>query len=411
MDRMAFVIAILALLLHLTPAIASDDPEPRWPRFEMQEIDTTLGIGYGVLLVDVDGDGKRDIVVVDKDRILWYQNPTWKRRVILQGMTLADNVAIAAHDIDRDGKLDFAIAAAWKGLNPKTEGTLHWLQQGKALDDPWTLHRIGAEPTAHRIRFLDLEGAGQPQLVVGPLLGRKSTQKENWLDDAARLLAYRIPKDPVRDPWTMETLDASMHVLHNFWPLPAERGKGLDVLTASYEGVSLISHDMSGAWKRSQLGAGNQDKPQSNRGSSEIKPGRRGDARFLATIEPFHGHQVVIYSQPRSPGIPWIRQVIDEQLKWGHAVWTADLDGDGADELIIGVRDDKSQTPGERCGVRIYRPADTDMNKWSRLILDDGGIACEDLAAADLDGDGKIDIVAVGRRTQNLRIYWNKGTQ
>ena len=43
--------------------------------------------------------------------------------------------------------------------------------------------------------------------------------------------------------------------------------------------------------------------------------------------------------------------------------------------------------------------------------LDLGGVAVEDLAAADLNGDGRIDIVAVGRATHNVRIYWNEGTK
>ena len=40
--------------------------------------------------------------------------------------------------------------------------------------------------------------------------------------------------------------------------------------------------------------------------------------------------------------------------------------------------------------------------------IDQDGMACEDLKVADLDGDGKKDIIAAGRSTKNLRIYWNK---
>jgi len=35
-------------------------------------------------------------------------------------------------------------------------------------------------------------------------------------------------------------------------------------------------------------------------------------------------------------------------------------------------------------------------------------MACEDLKLADLDGDGWQDIIAAGRSTQNLKVYWNK---
>ncbi len=37
------------------------------------------------------------------------------------------------------------------------------------------------------------------------------------------------------------------------------------------------------------------------------------------------------------------------------------------------------------------------------------GVAVEDLTAADLNGDGRIDLIAVGRKTKNLRVYWNEG--
>jgi hypothetical protein len=41
-------------------------------------------------------------------------------------------------------------------------------------------------------------------------------------------------------------------------------------------------------------------------------------------------------------------------------------------------------------------------------VVDDGGIGCEDLVAADLDGDGRVDLLAGGRSTHNVVIYWNR---
>jgi hypothetical protein len=186
----------------------------------------------------------------------------------------------------------------------------------------------------------------------------------------------------------------------------------MDVLAASYEGVSLLKHDKDNKWTSKRLGQGNQDNPSSNRGSSEIKQGKLKNGKpFLATIEPWHGNQVVVYTPPKDDNDKalWDRHVLDDKLKWGHAVWCADLDGDGGDELIIGVRDNLSDKPGEKCGVRVYKALNEDGTKWERHLIDEGGVAVEDLAAADLAADGRIDIVAVGRQTHNVRIYWNEG--
>jgi hypothetical protein len=41
-------------------------------------------------------------------------------------------------------------------------------------------------------------------------------------------------------------------------------------------------------------------------------------------------------------------------------------------------------------------------------VIEDGGVGTEDLVAADLDGDGDQEIIAGGRSTHNVRIYWNR---
>jgi hypothetical protein len=403
-----------AAVLSLGLAPADPPAPPAFPTFEMKEIAKDLGIGYAVLPVDLNADGKTDLVVVDKDRVVWYENPTWKQRVIIKGQTKPDNVCIAAADIDGDGELDLALGADWRPFDSKTGGTLQWLKRGKTLDDPWTLYPIAEEPTVHRIRFADLDGGGKPALVVAPIMGRDSTKEKNWMDGSpVRLLAFRIPKDPTKDRWTPEVIDESLHVVHNIYPIPAARRRtGMDLLTASYEGVNLFARD-GVKWVKHPIGEGNQDNPNGSRGSSEVKQGTLKNGRpFIATIEPWHGNQVVVYTPPADADKgPWDRHVLDDKLKWGHAVWCADLDGDGGDELIVGVRDNLSDKPGEKCGVRIYKATDDTGAKWERHLLDEGGVAVEDLAAADLDGDGRIDIVAVGRATQNARIYYNRGAK
>jgi hypothetical protein len=173
----------------------------------------------------------------------------------------------------------------------------------------------------------------------------------------------------------------------------------------------VLSRDPAGRWTRRHLGAGNQDKPKSNRGASEVKLGRFKDGRrYIATIEPWHGHQVVVYTPPADKGEGlWTRTVIDDQLRWGHAVWCADLTGDGDDELVIGVRDPLNDKV--RSGVNVYKATrDGDGRlRWHKQVVDNGGVAVEDLAAADLNGDGRIDLVAVGRQSHNVKVYWNEG--
>jgi hypothetical protein len=57
----------------------------------------------------------------------------------------------------------------------------------------------------------------------------------------------------------------------------------------------------------------------------------------------------------------------------------------------------------------VLHPLDSDGEKWEKHILDAKGLGSEDLICADLNGDGRIDIIGVGRSTKNVKIYWNEG--
>lgn len=395
------------LLLTIIPAV---DPAG-FPRFETQEIAKDLKIGYAVITADVNGDKKSDIVVVDKERVVWYENPRWKVHTIITGKTKPDNVCIAAADIDGDGQIDFVLGAGWRPADTTTPGTLQWLKRGKTLDEEWSVCPIPCdEPTVHRVQVADLDGSGKPQIIMAPLQGKGSSAKGNWTDGRpVRIMSFAIPKEPEKaESWKSVVIDEAMHVIHNLVPSPD--GKG--ILVCSYEGVHLVlcvqQVGTPHKWYRSTLHEADQRNPKASRGASEIAATGKAAQPLIGTVEPWHGNTIVAYTDRGRT-----RHVIDDQLRWGHAIKFSDLDGDGIDELIAGIRDNPNQKAGdkftEKCGVRIYRNTDGKGEKWERMLLDEGGVAVEDLTVADLNGDGKPDIVAVGRATGNCRIYWNKG--
>jgi hypothetical protein len=238
-------------------------------------------------------------------------------------------------------------------------------------------------------------------------------------DVGVRLAFYRVPQPPTAEPWKPIVIDDSLTVLHGLCIVDWDHGGRDDILTASFEGVHLYQSQGQGdgspiakkrdwepdklSWKKIRLGTGEQTDP-TKRGSSEVTLGRLGsnEHRFLATIEPWHGDKVVVYTPGPTPEALWQREVIDATFNEGHALICADLDGDHKDEIIAGYR-------GKGASLYIYHCQDSVGKKWERITLDEGDMAASGLDVADINGDGRPDIIAVGTATSNIKWYENLG--
>lgn len=155
--------------------------------------------------------------------------------------------------------------------------------------------------------------------------------------------------------------------------------------------------------QKTRLASGEQVDP-AKRGSSEIVVGRVGHkmGRFLATIEPWHGDKVVVYTPGPDAHIPWQRTVIDATFNEGHALICADVDADGDDEMVAGYR-------GKGQSLYIYDYVGSMQTKWKRIPLDEGDMAASGLDAADINADGHLDIICVGTASSNIKWYENLG--
>lgn len=398
-------IAALPVILFLSQ-IETVGAQEQTPRFRAVEIDSKIEIGYGLAIADVDGDKKPDIILVDKTQVVWYRNPTWEKFLISSNLTKLDNVCVAAADIDGDGKAEIAVGAGWNPSDTVNSGAVFYLIPQADRTKLWQPVELPHEPTVHRMHWIRKPGK-KFELVVAPLHGRGN---ENGVGKSVRILSYQIPGDP-HEPWATEMVNESLtlHMSHNLEVVNWTGDPGDQLLLAAREGIFHLVRKGAG-WRSEQL-AGKTGQENGFAGAGEVRTGKSGEGRaFVASVEPMHGNQLVVYTPPavNDSKADWQRHVLDSSLKEGHALGCADFLGGGRDQVVVGWRGKNAEG---RVGIKMFIPLDKEGTQWRQALVDDNEMACEDLRVADLDGDGKPDIVAAGRATKNVKIYFNLGVQ
>jgi hypothetical protein len=410
------ICSLLAALLLAAPAPA-DEPL----KFERIVIDDDFPGGYQVEVVDVNGDKKPDIVALGGSTLAWYENPSWKKRIITKGDLPADIISSATADLDGDGKAEIAVACDF-AMNTPTRGKLVLAVQGPTVDDKWTFKPIGDVPSIHRLRWGDLDGDGKDELIVAPIFGPKA-KPPTFDQDTATLFSLHPQEPPPREDlgtgagkagrfrWPGMRAFAPRPVIHAIEVAPRRRrfpagagpmmgaggpdklGGRATVYMANNLGVTEVGLFHPGAVREDgavdRIPGASGKAPK--RGSSEVHRGFFADNRmFLATIDPWHGSEVAISIEGPN-GAFGTRTVIDNTLDDGHALWVADVDGDGNDEIFAGHR-------GKDARVSVYR---FDGKRWSRTVLDPA-LTAQDLRGGDIDGDGRPDVVAIGGKSHNV---------
>jgi hypothetical protein len=370
--------------------------------FVAHDIDANFRGGYSVSVADFNKDGKPDVIAnsLAVSELAWYENPTWERHVIAPETQQIVNQAMA--DIDGDGIPEVAFQSSF-AMQPANSAGLNWIARHNGDPrQPWKVEKIDQFPTSHHIAWADLDGDGKKELINAPLLGETSAAP-TYDQDKASIFWYN-PKDWKRHLVTNEIPG----IIHRVRPVMWDGNKREQFLVASFEGIALYRSSGSGdsmKFEKTLLSPGHVEKAP-RLGASDVGVGKQDGKRFLASVEPWHGNEVVVYTDK---GGKWERRVIFDKVTSGHEIAVVDLNGDGRDDIVA----NDNSNPGARNpnaargGVHVfYAPADPATGEWKYQRIEDKA-AMNSCVGVDMNGDKRNDLVCTGAGGV-IRWYENK---
>jgi hypothetical protein len=338
---------------------------------------------------DVDGDGRLDIV----SGAWWYPGPEFRERCPVGAVRAEgeyyDDFATIAMDVNGDGRPDF-ITGGWWG------NTIRWRENpGGDRSREWPEHVIAEVGSIETIRGWDVDGDGRLEIVPncpgGPLI------------------VFQLLTDAAGRP-------AGRFAAHEIFPGPQGHGLGFGDVSGSGRGDFVLC----GGWLEApedRFGGRWTFHQEFDLGSASVPIlvcDLNGDGRGDLIVGQAHGYGLDWYEQRLEAGRRrWVRHPIDPCNSQYHDLIWADIDRDGACELITGKRwrAHCGRDPGADDPVGIY------YFKWTgegfaKQVIDYGpageAAGCGiHFQVADLSGTGRLDIVAPGK--DGLDLFRNLG--
>jgi hypothetical protein len=362
---------------------------------------TNFSGAASVAAADLDMDGDLDVLgaarnaaVLTTPDITWWENDGtpanggWTTHTIDTAFNGAHSVAAA--DLDGDGDLDILGAAQ------SADAITWWENDGTPADGGWTTHTIaGGFDGAISVATADLDGDGDLDVLGAARSADAIAWWENRTIHRNALLGGTIPFTHTIDG----AFDGAIDVSH----ADLDGDGDLDVL-----GVAVIANDIT--WWESD------GSPEDGGWTTHTIDGAFGAAYSVAAAD-LDGDgdldvlgasnladEITWWENDGSPADGgWATHTIDGAFDEAASVAAADLDGDGDLDVLgaAGIADDI--TWWENDGS----PAD---GGWATHTIDGAFDGATSVAAADLDGDGDLDVIGAAVYADDITWWENDGS-
>jgi hypothetical protein len=374
--------------------VAAVVAEPGTVRFEKKRLFVSTYQAANV--ADINRDGKPDIV----SGPYWFAGPNFEPHSFRpnQGaQNFVNSNSDLPYDVDGDGWTDI-IVGAWG-----EEGIVWFKNPGPSeleIGTPWEKHQL--TPTRGKIERTDLhdyDGDGVPEIHTMSYVKKEPSD------------VYRLTKGPDGKPAVTKFVLGVEGGGHGYaWGDVNGDGRE-DFLTEIGWYERPPGDAFAVPWKLHPESA--LPHPSCPFAVMDVN----GDGRLDILFARAHAYGVYWWEQqpPMADGTTvWKEHLIDESWSQGHVAGLADLDGDGVKELVTGkcVYAHRQGDPGtEDPAIFYYYRWNKATARFTRHTIAGPGENIglgRQLTLADLNGDGRIDIVAPGH--YGLWVLINNGS-
>ena len=352
--------------------------------FTASDIATSADAAHSVFAADMDGDGDMDIISASllDNTIAWYENngaadPSWTASDI--ATSAAGAISVFAADMDGDGDMDI-ISASYN------DDTIAWYENNGAADPSWTASDIATSADGARSVFAaDLDGDGDMDIVSASVN-----------DDTIAWYKNNGAADP---SFTAADIATNADGAYSVFAADMDGDGDMDIVSASYNDDTIAWYENNGAsnpsWTKAVI-ATSADGPW-----SVYAADMDGDGDMDIVSASSYDDTIAWYENNGASDPSWTAADIATSAESATSVYVADIDGDGDMDIISSSQSDNTIAWYENNGASdpSFTAADIATDK-------DGAMS---VFAADMDGDGDMDIVSASANDDTIAWYENTG--
>jgi hypothetical protein len=374
------------------PADASGSGSTSGLAFDKTTLDTAFR-AEGVGVFDVDRDGHLDIVTDQ----YWYAGPGFAPHEIRAPQTYDPATgysvcfAVFPQDVNGDGWTDAVVVP--RNSDPTQDAGVEpvtWYENPQGAMTHWTTHLLAPATAVETAIDVDLFGDGRLELVMGQA--------------PQNALYWMVPAADRSQPWTQQPISPTAFVgggvfQHGLGSGDVDGDRRVDVLT-SYGWFQGTPDPLVWNWHAVAFG------PDACSRMFTYDVDGDGLADVLCARPHDYGIHWLQQQPPEAGGDPvFVDHLIDDTLSEMHALLLDDLDGDGIPEIVTGKRYWAHGPTGEPGATdppllvyyRLRRDGSSPPTYDRYVVDDDSGVGTQ-FEVADVDGDGKKDIVVSNKK-------------